>query len=151
MKKQYQLTVDGKKELEKELEELKSQRSEIAERIASARDYGDLRENTEYDSAREEQARQESRIAEIEEILLNAELITTHGSSKVSVGSKVELKTDGKTVTYTIVGPVEADPLEGKVSDESPIGAALLGKKVGDMVTIATPKGDVTYEIVSIS
>ncbi|HEX6258379.1 MAG TPA: transcription elongation factor GreA [Candidatus Saccharimonadales bacterium] len=150
MKKQYQLTLEGKKELELELEELKSRRVEAAERIANARDYGDLRENTEYDSAREEQARQETRIAEIEEILLNAEIITHTKSTKIHVGSKVELKVKGKKVVYTIVGPVEADPLEGKISDESPIGAALIGKKVGDSVTIETPKGKVTYEIVAI-
>ena len=151
MKKQYQLTVDGKKELEIELETLKSQRVEIAERIANARDYGDLRENTEYDSAREEQARQETRIAEIEEILLNAQLITNTKSTKIHVGSKVELKLAGKVVKYIIVGPVEADPLEGKISDESPIGAALIGKKVGESVVITTPKGEVTYEIVGIN
>lgn len=150
MKKLYQLTVEGKAELEKELEELKALRGEVAERIAIARDYGDLRENTEYSAARDEQARQESRIAEIEEILLNAELITATRSSTVRVGSKVELKTGKTTVTYTIVGPVEADPLEGKISDESPIGAALLGKKVGETISIETPKKVVSYEIVSI-
>lgn len=150
MKKTYQITVEGRQELEAELEELKSRRGAIADKIAEARDYGDLSENAEYDAAREEQGLVESRIAEIEDILLNAELIKTVKGSKVSLGSKVELKTGKKTVVYDIVGPVEADPLEGKVSNESPIGEALMGKKVGDSVTITTPKGQISYEIVAI-
>lgn len=150
MKKLYQITDEGRTELEAELVELKSRRGAIADKIAEARDFGDLSENAEYDSAREEQGLVESRIAEIEDILLNAEIIKSGKSSKVSLGSKVELKTGNKTVTYTVVGPVEADPLEGKISNESPIGAALMGKKVADTATIATPKGSTTYEIVSI-
>lgn len=151
MKKTYQITDEGKKELELELEELKSRRGSIADKIAEARDFGDLSENAEYDSAREEQGLVESRIAEIEDILLNAELIKAGKSSKVILGSKVELKTGKKSVTYTIVGPVEADPLEGKISNESPIGEALMGKKVGDAISITTPKGEISYEIVNIS
>ena len=150
MKKLYQITEEGKQELEAELEELKSRRGGIADKIAEARDFGDLSENAEYDSAREEQGLVESRIAEIEDILLNAELIKAGGKTKVSLGSKVELKTGKKTVTYTVVGPVEADPLEGKISNESPIGVALMGKKVGENVTIKTPKGEIEYEIVKI-
>lgn len=150
MKKLYQITEEGKQELEAELEELKSRRGGIADKIAEARDFGDLSENAEYDSAREEQGLVESRIAEIEDILLNAELIKAGGKTKVSLGSKVELKTGKKTVTYTVVGPVEADPLEGKISNESPIGVALMGKKVGENVTIKTPKGEIEYEIVNI-
>jgi transcription elongation factor GreA len=150
MKKLYQITEDGKRELEEELDELKSRRGAIADKIAEARDFGDLSENAEYDSAREEQGLVESRIAEIEDILLNAELIKGGSKTKVSLGSKVELKTGKKTVNYTVVGPVEADPLEGKISNESPIGLALMGKKVGDKATIKTPKGDIEYEIVKI-
>jgi transcription elongation factor GreA len=150
MKKTYQITVEGRQELEAELEELKSRRGAIADKIAEARDYGDLSENAEYDAAREEQGLVESRIAEIEDILLNAELIKTVKGSKVSLGSKVELKTGKKTVTYNVVGPVEADPLEGKISNESPIGEALMGKKVGESVTITTPKGQISYEIIAI-
>lgn len=150
MKKLYQITEEGKQELEAELEELKSRRGGIADKIAEARDFGDLSENAEYDSAREEQGLVESRIAEIEDILLNAELIKAGGKTKVSLGSKVELKTGKKTVAYTVVGPVEADPLEGKISNESPIGVALMGKKVGENVTIKTPKGEIEYEIVKI-
>lgn len=151
MKKLYQITEVGKQELEVELEELKSRRGDIADKIANARDFGDLSENAEYDSAREEQGLVESRIAEIEDILLNAELIKSNGSSIVVLGSKVELKTSGKSVTYYVVGPVEADPLEGKISNESPIGLALMNKKVGETATITTPKGDASYEIVAIS
>ena len=151
MKKLYQITDEGKTELEAELKELKGRRGDIADKIAEARDFGDLSENAEYDSAREEQGLVESRIAEIEDILLNAELIRGGKTSKVSLGNKVELKTGKKTVIYSVVGPVEADPLEGKISNESPIGAALMGKKVGDTATITTPKGSTTYEIVSIS
>lgn len=151
MKKMYQITDEGKTELETELAELKSRRGDIADKIAEARDYGDLSENAEYDAAREEQGLVESRIAEIEDILLNAEIIKNGKTSKVALGNKVELKTGKKTVVYSIVGPVEADPLEGKISNESPIGEALMGKKVGDKATITTPKGDIAYEIIKIS
>lgn len=151
MKKLYQITDEGKAELEAELAELKGRRGAIADKIAEARDYGDLSENAEYDAAREEQGLVESRIAEIEDILLNAELIKGGKSSKVSLGNKVELKTDKKTVTYSVVGPVEADPLEGKISNESPIGSQLMGKKVGEKISIQTPKGEIGYEIVSIN
>lgn len=149
MKKAYQITEEGRQELEAELANLKGQRSDIAAKIAEARDYGDLSENAEYDSAREEQGLVETRIAEIEDILMNAEIIKSQKSDKVHVGSTVELK-NGKTVTYTIVGPVEADPLNGKISNESPLGVALMGKAVGDSATITTPKGDITYTIISI-
>jgi len=150
MKKIYQITLEGKHELESELEALKSRRSEIAEKIAEARDFGDLSENAEYDVAREEQGLVETRIAEIEDIVQNAEIIKGGNNSKVVLGSKVELKTSKTNFIYTIVGPVEADPLEGRISDRSPIGEALFGKKVGDMATISTPKGDIIYEIASI-
>lgn len=146
MKKTYHITQEGKTELETELEELKGRRTSIAEKIANARDYGDLSENAEYDFAREEQGLVETRIVEIEDILLNADIIKATKSSTVKVGSTVVLK-NGKDVTYRIVGPVEADPLEGKISNESPIGAALMGKKEGDTVTITTPKGETTYQV----
>ncbi|MBB1555618.1 transcription elongation factor GreA [Candidatus Saccharibacteria bacterium] len=150
MKKVYQITEAGRKELEAELEELKSRRGDIADKIAEARDYGDLSENAEYDSAREEQGLVETRIAEIEDILMNAEEIKARKSNKVQLGSTVELKNGAKAI-YTLVGPVEADPLNGKISNESPLGVALMGKVVGDDVTISTPKGDTTYTVVAIS
>lgn len=150
MKKQFQITETGKKDLEAELAQLKGRRGDIADKIAEARDYGDLSENAEYDAAREEQGLVESRIAEIEDILMNAELIKGGSKTKIGLGSHVELKTGKKIVTYTVVGPVEADPLAGRISNESPIGEALFGKKIGDSATITTPKGEVTYEIVAI-
>lgn len=149
MKKIYQITAEGKAELEKELAELKERRLEISEKIAAARDYGDLSENAEYDAAREEQGIVETRVLEIEDILNNFEIIKPKSGGSVHVGSTVDLK-NGKKVTYTIVGPVEADPMEGKISNESPIGAALMGKKSGDKVTIETPKGSMTYTIEAV-
>lgn len=149
IQKAYQITAEGKKELEKELEELKSRRGEVAEKISEARDFGDLSENAEYDAAREEQGLLETRIADIEDILTNADIIKSNGKGAIGLGSTVELKSGAKKVTYTLVGPVEANPLEGKVSNESPLGMALYGKKVGDKVTIETPKGETTYDIVS--
>lgn len=151
MKKQYQITNEGKKELEKELETLKARRGEIADKIADARDFGDLSENAEYDAAREEQGLLETRIAEIEDIVNNAEIIKASRKKTIDLGSRVELKTNGKSVTYTIVGPVEANPLEGKISNESPIGEALFGKKIGDSAVITTPKGSITYKIAQIN
>jgi len=151
MKKIYQLTVEGRKELEAELKELKGRRGEVAEKISEARDFGDLSENAEYDVAREEQGLVETRIAEIEDILLNAEIIKAGNGSKIGLGSQVELKTGKKSVNYVIVGRVEADPMAGKVSNESPIGKALFGKKVGDEVVISTPKFNITYKIESVN
>lgn len=150
MKKTYHITDDGRKELELELETLKGRRGEIAEKIAAARDYGDLSENAEYDAARSEQGLVETRIAEIEDILQNAELIKAGDKEIVSLGSKVVLEADGKKYEYTVVGSVEADPLSGKISNESPLGLALLDKKVGDTANITTPKGEIVYKIVEI-
>jgi transcription elongation factor GreA len=151
MKKHYQITSEGQKELETELVSLKARRGEVADKIANARDFGDLSENAEYDAAREDQGLLETRIAEIEDILRNADIIKGGSKSLIGLGSKVALKTGNKTVTYTIVGPVEANPLEGKISNESPIGLALFGRKVGDDAEITTPKGTVKYKIAQIN
>lgn len=152
MKKVYHLTEEGLNELSVELESLKSQRGVIAERIAEARDHGDLSENAEYDAARSEQGVVETRIAEIEEIMLNAEIIKNKDNSKVSIGSQVELQTDdGKKKKYSVVGPIEADPLAGRISDASPMGQAMLGKKKGESFSVQTPKGEITYTIASIN
>lgn len=132
MKKTVNLTPAGKAELEQELADLIAQRPAIAERIATARAFGDLSENQEYTDARAEQKNVENRIIEIEEILKNAKLIETKKGSNVTIGSTVVISMGGKEFTYTIVGPVEANPLEGKVSHESPIGKQLLGRKAGD-------------------
>lgn len=151
MKKHYQITSEGQTELETELVRLKARRGEVADKIANARDFGDLSENAEYDSAREDQGLLETRIAEIEDILRNADIIKGGSTTLIGLGSKVDLKIGAKTVTYTVVGPVEANPLEGKISNESPIGLALFGRKIGDDAVITTPKGVVTYKIAQIS
>lgn len=152
MKKQFYLTQEGVSELKSELEELVALRAPIAERIKTAREFGDLSENAEYSSARQEQERVESRIGEIENILMNVEIIKKpKGDTKVQLGSLVKLNGNGKTKEFQVVGTVEADPMNGKISDESPIGQALLGKKEGEQVEIQTPAETSTYKIVDIS
>jgi transcription elongation factor GreA len=151
MKKLFRLTQSGVHELKSELDVLIAKRAGIAEAIKTARELGDLSENAEYQSARAEQERNESRIAEIENILQNVEIIKQpSGAVKVQLGSKVKVK-NGSTKEFQVVGTVEADPLNGKISDESPIGKALLGKKVGEEVEITTPAETTTYTIVAIS
>ena len=153
MNKTYKLTQEGVEELKKELESLIDNRADITERIRSARELGDLSENAEYASARSEQDRQELRIKEIETILKNVEIIkATPKDDKVDLGDTVTLESDkGEQRQYQVVGTVEADPLDGKISDESPIGVALLGKYVGDTVKIQLPSENIAYKIVSIS
>lgn len=152
MKKQFYLTKEGVAELETEHKALVEQRGPIAERIKTAREFGDLSENAEYTSARQEQERVENRISEIENILQNVEIIKKpKGDSKVQLGSSVKLSGNGKARDFTVVGTVEADPINGKISDESPIGQALMGKKVGDEVEIKTPAETATYKIAEIS
>ena len=153
MKKAYRLTKEGIVELEQELKELVAERGPIADRIKTARDFGDLAENSEYHAARQEQEETESRIAEIENILKNAEVIKKpKGENKVQLGSNVKLKSSGgKSKEFQVVGTVEADPMNGKISDESPIGKALLDKKVGENVEIKTPAETTEYKIASIS
>ena len=151
MKKLFYLTKEGVAELDDELKTLVSQRGEVAERIKTAREFGDLAENAEYQTARSEQEKLENRISEIEHILQNVEVITKpKGDSKVQLGSTVTLK-NGSTKKFQVVGTVEADPLEGKISDESPLGKAVLGKKLGDEVEIVTPNETATYKIVEIA
>ena len=153
MKQEFNITKLGKEELEAELELLISQRKEISEEVATARDFGDLRENSEYDAARKKQALAESRIMEIENILQNAVIIGGGKKDVVALGNQVSLKNleNGKEVKYTMVGAVEANPLEGKISNESPIGQQIMGKKLGEEVDITTPKGVIKYEITEIN
>ena len=132
MKKTISLTKQSKADLEAELKDLIAKRPAIAERLQTARAFGDLSENQEYTDARSEQKTVENRIAEIEEILKNSKLIRNASHDKVAMGATVTVTLNGKEFTYAIVGPVEANPLEGKISDKSPIGQALMGKKVGD-------------------
>ena len=131
-KKIVDLTKEGKAELEKELKDRIAERETIKEKIATARAFGDLSENEDYSAARNEQKLNETRISEIEEILKNAKVIANRGHEKVGMGAKVTVSLGGKKYTYSVVGPVEANPLEGKISDASPIGKALLGKRAGD-------------------
>lgn len=153
--KTYPMTIEGKQKLEAELEELKLvKRPEIIERIKIARSYGDLSENSEYDSAKDEQAFVEGRISTIEKMLRFSEIIDDQNvdADEVSLGRKVtfiELP-DGEEETYTIVGGAEASPLEGKISNDSPIAQALIGKKVKDKVVIETPGGQMTVKIVKV-
>ncbi|MET3700010.1 transcription elongation factor GreA [Bacillus oleivorans] len=154
--KVFPMTKAGKEKLEQELEHLKTvKRKEVVERIKIARSFGDLSENSEYDSAKEEQAFVEGRITTLENMIRNAKIIEEDemNSDMVSLGKSVtfvELP-DGEEETYTIVGSAEADPFEGKISNDSPIAKSLLGKKVGDEVAVQTPGGEMNVKIVSIS
>lgn len=149
------LTRDGLQKLQQELHELKTvKRREISLRIQEAKELGDLSENAEYSEAKNEQSFTEGRIIELESILKNAQIIeevTMKNSSAVQVGSKVRVKKDDKEVQYVIVGSNEADPAAGKISNESPLGAAFLGKKIGDIITIEVPSGNAVIEIVAVS
>lgn len=149
MTKSNYITKIGKVKLEDELADLLAARADITERIAEARSYGDLSENAEYAAARDEQSSNEARIAEIEKILSDVKIIRETKKGIIGFGSTVVLK-NGGTEEYKIVGAVEADPLDGKISNESPLGKELMGKKVGDKATIKTPKGEVTYTVKSI-
>jgi transcription elongation factor GreA len=152
MKKLFRLTQSGVDELKAELDGLVGKRAALADAIKTARELGDLAENAEYQSARADQERSEGRIAEIENILQNVAIIKKpSGDHKVQLGSIVKLKNDGKTKQFQVVGTVEADPSNGKISDESPIGRALLGKKLGEDVEIQTPADTTSYKVVDIS
>jgi transcription elongation factor GreA len=155
IEKVFPMTVAGKEKLEQELEMLKTvKRKEVVERIKIARSFGDLSENSEYDSAKEEQAFVEGRITTLENMIRNAKIIQEDEVSKdaVSLGRTVtfvELP-DGDEESYTIVGSAEADPFEGKISNDSPIAKSLMGKKVGDEVSVQTPGGEMSVRITSI-
>jgi transcription elongation factor GreA len=154
MPKDYILTPDGLTKLKEELEYLSgAKRREVAERIKEAREFGDISENSEYDDAKNEQAMLEAKIAQLEERLRSASVIDASdvGTDKVRVGSIVHVKDEkGKSVQYTIVGSAEADPGQRKLSNESPVGKALLGRKRGDEVSFATPRGDRKLKITKI-
>lgn len=146
------LTQEGLEKLKKEYEHLtKVRRREVTERIAKAREYGDISENSEYDTAKEEQSFVEGRILELEEILRNAAVVEQNQKSdEVQIGSKVRVEVDGEEDEFVIVSPVEADPMQGKISHESPVGMALIGSKVGDVVTISSTIRS-TYKILEIN
>lgn len=152
MKKLFRLTPEGVAELQAELDALTAKRPGIADAIKTARELGDMAENAEYQSARAEQDRNEARISEVENILQNADIIKKpRGGRQVQLGSVIKLKGGGKTKEFQVVGTVEADPLSGKISDESPIGQVLIGKKEGESVELKTNADTTTYKIVAIS
>ena len=153
--KKYIMTYEGVKKLEEELEHLKTvKRKEITEKIKVALGYGDLSENSEYDEAKNEQAFTEGRIIQLENMLKNAEVVDENDISTdvVSIGSKVKVKDYefDEEVDYTIVGSAEADPMEFKISNESPVGRGLMGKKVGDIVEVTVPGGVNKFEVLEI-
>ena len=156
MAKQITVTQEGLKNLEDELAERKGKiRNEIKEAIKIARGFGDLSENSEYDEARESQAKNEHRILELEEMLKHVVVIDedTASSNKVTLGKTVTVKNvaTGKETVYNIVGPTETDPFAHRISDLSPIGMALMGHTVGETVTAATPKGAIELTILDIT
>ena len=156
MIKEVVMSREGLKKLEEELEYLKTvRRKEVAEKIKTALGYGDLSENSEYDEAKNEQAIVEGRIAEIEMQLKHVRILDENAinTETVHIGSKVTVKNHrGEKCEYKIVGSTEADPRNGAISDESPVGKALLGHEVGDKVQIVLPTGaEVTYEVLVIS
>lgn len=154
--KQIILTDEGLKKLEDELEELKTvKRKEVAAKIKVALSFGDLSENSEYDEAKNEQAMVEARIAQLEAMLKNVKVLDEEEltTDTVSVGSKVRVKDVemNEELTYQIVGSTEADPMENRISDESPVGKSLLGHRAGDVVEVEVPVGVITYEVLEIS
>lgn len=148
---EYYLTPERLEELKKELDQLKTEkRADVAERLKRAKELGDLSENAEYMEAREEQTQVETRIAELEEMVKNAAVIRHTNGGKVQIGSTVEVERGGQKMTLTIVGPNETDPGAGKISNESPLGKAFLGKNSGDAVKVKTPAGDAIYKVLSV-
>jgi transcription elongation factor GreA len=157
--KEVILTPEGHKKLQEEIEYLSTtRRQEIAERIRIAREFGDIAENAEYDSAKNDQAHLEARIATLEERLANARVVTkkeitaAQKLGEVSVGTKVKLKdmSSNKTFEYHIVGSAEADPAELKLSNESPVGKAIMGHKKGDVVEVSAPRGALKFKIMEV-
>ncbi|MDY3065142.1 MAG: transcription elongation factor GreA [Oscillospiraceae bacterium] len=149
------LTTEGHQKLEQELEQLKTvRRKEVSEKIKVALSFGDLSENSEYDEAKNEQAMVEARIAEVEQMLKNASVLDESGitTDTIGVGSVIKIKhlKLGKEDTYKIVGSTEAAPLQKKISDESPVGKAMLGHHVGDIVDVEAPAGIIQYEVLEI-
>ena len=155
MAKEYKLTAERLKELEDELQYLKTDRDkEVTEMIKVARGYGDLSENSEYDEAKNEQAKLYGRIAEVEEIIANAVLINADDAATDAIGlgctfTVKDIEMDEET-TYELVGSQEANPMKGRVSDDAPFGRAIVGAKVGDIVKVEAPVGVIEYEVISI-
>ncbi|HLB51517.1 transcription elongation factor GreA [candidate division WWE3 bacterium RIFCSPHIGHO2_12_FULL_38_15] len=147
----YYVTAEGMLKLKDELKDLIDvKRYEVAKRIKQARDNGDISENAEYDAARQEQSFVEGRISELEDILKNVVVSDVRDKSKVFVGAKVTVHVDGEEESFYIVGAPEANPMEKKISHESPLGSCLIGKKIGDKILVEAPVGSITYTILNI-
>jgi len=150
----YKMSQERLEDLKKELNYLETVRErEVSEQIKEARSFGDLSENSEYDEAKTEQGKLYSRIAEIHDLIEHAEIVETkEATNAVSLGScvKVECTNDGEQEEYIVVGSQEANPMEGRISDDSPFGRGLLGHVVGDTVTVAAPAGELQFKIISI-
>jgi transcription elongation factor GreA len=147
------LTREGKAKLEQELDQLRTRRREVAELIHNAQEQGTSQNDAEYDDAKMEQGRVEGRVLEVEDLLRRARIIdeeTAHHSGRVMLGSGVQVEQDGVARHYQIVGAPEADPLNGKISNESPVGSALLGKAIGDTVDVNVPKGVIKVKVIKI-
>lgn len=152
MKKQIQLTKEGLETLKKELEELVSvKRPKMVDRLSYARSQGDLSENSDYANAKEELEFTDGRIEELEQVVATAEVIKDGGNrDDIGVGTKITVKVNGNKIIFQMVGEWEADPINKKISPESPLGQALVGKKVGEKVEVNAPAGKLTYEILAI-
>ncbi len=146
------ISQEGLEKHKKELEELKLKRQEIAQRLEEAKALGDLAENVEYSAAKEAQAFNEGKIVELEQLLREAVVINEKNTklATVQIGCTVEVKTNGKNRLFTIVGSEEADPTNGRISNESPLGRAFLGRKIGETIEVKTPSGKANYKIVDI-
>lgn len=150
-KEETYMTKEGLEKLKAELKDLiEVKRPEMAQRIKNAREMGDISENSEYDTARQEQAFIEGRIVELEDVIKSAKVIDSEDNGSVAVGCKVTVKIDGGEETFQIVGAHEANPLEKKISHESPIGSSLVGKKVGEKIEVEAPVGKLIYTILKI-
>jgi len=151
MSEQKLLTKEGLDKLKEELATLKAKREAITDKISSARDLGDLSENAEYHEARDQQGFNEGRIQEIEILIRDAKVVDKVSNSLVGIGSRIKIKSIDRELEYKIVGATEADPTQGKISCESPLGVSFLGKKLNDEVDIEIPTGRIKYKILEIS
>lgn len=145
------LTAEGLEKVKKELEGLKNKLHEVADRIEKAKELGDLSENAEYHEAKEDFAFTQGKIQELESVIMRAQIVTKSTDNSVNIGSTLRVKSDkGKEMEYTIVGSNEADPVHGKISNESPLAMAFIGKKKGERVEVKTPTGLIGYQILEV-
>lgn len=150
--KEVVLTPEGLAKIKEELIELKARRKDIISRIQTAKEFGDLSENAEYDDARNEQSFVEGRLEELEDMVKRAKIVAKqHGAGKIGLGSTIKVECEGDQDTYELVGANESDPLKGKISIESPIGKALMGANKGETVVVTTPGGKLEYKVLDVS